>query len=633
MTIQTQPVPTAPHTPAYQDTPRQFTDNDTEHEWTDQSELKAAWQEIHERHGVTGPPAKPFNPRKLSAGTDALNYTLAAFNVPAEFRAYIDALVGLSAGSLDWFDASDFQVGQRARDGESRITRGALTKWTQRQRNEFADWQESQGVTLIEVMPGGQDRHGERHKSRYRLPVLELALQVHRDAQASREWTRSRDKAMRRAAGVTVRNVISSLTAPPVRERFNRPRRTAETYKRLVETYLDKMAGAALLEHGHLREYLADVRDIIDHKLELIDQLNLPVEMSENARTQNSQVTEIKDLPDTPYGHICPRSDGETAAEKQARWPAYIDTVLAGDEAEVVHTLKNTPMDKLEEEHTPAPAAVCSTTYELDENLTEAQAAVEAFRSVGVKKVGVTLTYQDDYENRYDVYAVEPLSRSIDGIIETAESRGATKVIGRPLRIDAVAHIQVDDPTKNIDELRQLSFLLEETSPSNCQGWVAVQLDNLSYDDARRAVIQYFGGDVGASGATRWPGSHNRKYDPAPLVRVRAVQAGLVLTESDIAHMIPLPVEKPERPRQVAGHDRKRRDPIDWHLMAAARPAASPSHTDWYCSLAHAQDGQPESYAAQWLLDNSPDIEKRKRNPRAYAQETVRKAYRYLGAV
>src|SRR5262245_50206963 len=80
------------------------------------------------------PPQIPecLTPAQIARATDALNYVLTAFGVPDKFRAFIDAIIGASEGSLDWFEATDFVIGQRAREVNSRqIKRSAVEKWAQ----------------------------------------------------------------------------------------------------------------------------------------------------------------------------------------------------------------------------------------------------------------------------------------------------------------------------------------------------------------------------------------------------------------------------------------------------------------------------------------------------------------------
>src|SRR5262249_50805619 len=84
--------------------------------------------------------AELLTAEEIARAVDALNFTLVAFGVPDKFRAYIDGLIGVSGGCLDWFEAADIEIAQRAREVTSRgLKEKSLEKWTQRNREEFAD--------------------------------------------------------------------------------------------------------------------------------------------------------------------------------------------------------------------------------------------------------------------------------------------------------------------------------------------------------------------------------------------------------------------------------------------------------------------------------------------------------------
>ena len=135
----------------------------------------------------------------------------------------------------------------------------------------------------------------------------------------------------------------------------------------------------------------------------------------------------------------------------------------------------------------------------------------------------------------------------------------------------------------------------------------------------------------------RCPGSLNKKHDPAPVVRLMAVQRRHVLAQADIGHLLPneQPSARPVPVRPAFSANGKRRPEIPtWQRMSELHPVASdgkpstPSHIDYYCALAAAENGVRSDEAVQWLLNNSPDIEQRKRHhARAYAETTVQRAY------
>lgn len=568
---------------------------------------KAAWQSLD----IETQAEPTIHAGKLSAGTDAVSFTLAAFGVPDKHRAYIDALIGVSGGELDWFDASDIEVGQRAREeGSSGISKAAITKWTQRARDAFNDWQTEQGITLIETLPGGQDSTRTRHKTRYKLPLLRLVLEVDETAKSSREWQRNKKRALRKAAAVVYQEEKLTLIQPPRRERFKRSRPTAETYLKYADTYIERMTGQALLEGADLAGMLMELRGRIDQKIECLS--------VKNDRTLNFQSQEVNDLQP-------PMVDKYVHGHEPVQ-TVDVETVQAVEADDFVHTYSE-EYGQTERTQAARVRGLCSLS-ESHPDMSDAQAAVEAFQSVGVQSIGITDTTQTE---TYQVRAIQVVKRTIDERIERAESAHGQLFAGRPIQPDTVAVIQVDDPTRHLDELKRLAFLVIETSAGNIQGWLAVRLEGRTYDETRRAVIEHFGGDVGASGSMRWPDSLNCKYEPAFRVRVEQVQAGHILDVEHILHM--MPVEQ-QRPARNIEHRRQAGTAYvpDWSRVAALHPGVSRSEVDYYVSLGAAQNGVELDETVEYLMSASPKTASlNEGKARRYAERTARRAYQAMG--
>lgn len=82
--------------------------------------------------GADDSPAEPLTAEEIARAMDAVNFTLVAFGVPDKFRAFIDALLGASGGSADWFEAADIEIGQRARQVSAEgLKQKTIEKWTQ----------------------------------------------------------------------------------------------------------------------------------------------------------------------------------------------------------------------------------------------------------------------------------------------------------------------------------------------------------------------------------------------------------------------------------------------------------------------------------------------------------------------
>ncbi|MBO0719324.1 MAG: hypothetical protein J2P41_00755, partial [Blastocatellia bacterium] len=216
-----------------------------------------------------------------------MNFALVAFRVPENYRAYLDATIGASLGSTDWFEAADIEVGQRAKEVSSQgLKQKTIEKWTQRQRDDFAEWQTAWRVTLIETMPGGKAQ-GKNIKTRYRLKNLfEVALEVDRRARFIPGYDKNPKRALRKAAAAIYTEFSARLKDPPKRERFRRPTQNSDTCLTLINTYIQKYVGLALLENRNLDAGLEGISLKIDRIRELLKNSTAPIENS----TQIAQI-------------------------------------------------------------------------------------------------------------------------------------------------------------------------------------------------------------------------------------------------------------------------------------------------------------------------------------------------------
>jgi hypothetical protein len=157
----------------------------------------------------------------------------------------------------------------------------------------------------------------------------------------------------------------------------------------------------------------------------------------------------------------------------------------------------------------------------------EARRMLDVCASVGARAVDLTLTSQSgdkEYFRRNQTLA--ELGRILPGMLDEAERRKRNVII-RPHGPD-VTLLQLDD--LKADQLPAVAFVALETSPSNYQAWLALpgRIDKEFASRVRKGA----GADIGASGATRIPGSLNFKPDHAPEKTGRPHYPRVTITEA-----------------------------------------------------------------------------------------------------
>lgn len=587
MTIQTHPVPTAP-TPAYQDTPYQFTERD------------------------------------VSDVAEALNFLLSALECPRSVRVLLHALLGFVAGQADKVEFFHWDIARRAfssryvNKSEFGAHRAELEERVRKTIQSMRLWCSKWDGLPITYTPGGK-RDGEGYPSCIELPLLTWATHIANKARQTPDWSeltaQERGEVFRKAvAALLKRKGVMRLEKPAEREKQKQSR--TQIYRTLLTT-AERYVERKTSEDGQ------QAADVIN---------SLIWDLASKLEKKFSTFPLQKGGEELPVEETAAGPEEEDVAGNSSTYnKSTLGVEFSDDYTEEIDHGAADQGDPLDTDGAARTGPPWSTEYELDDPLTDAQTTVAGFHSVGVTAFGLTLPKAMTTTGKdYQVLPADQVSRDIDVIIDEAERRGWKLSMIRPCRVPGLAIIQCDDPTANLEELSEKAFLDVNTSPhSKGQSWVAVRLDKLTEEDAARYVKKYFGADMRASGSMRCPGSRNRKYDPAPLVRVRTVQAGLILEEADIAHMIPAPVERSARPLPR----RSKGAPYvpDWQRVAAMHPGATPSHIDYYCALGGLQNGVSEADVTEWLIDNSQDIDGRKRSyAKTYAERTTRAAMAYL---
>lgn len=220
----------------------------------------------------------PLTAEDIARAMDAMNFALVAFNVPDRFRPYIDALIGASGGSMDWFEASDIEIAQRARNVTALgLKEKSLEKWTQRFREDFAEWAQAYKTALVEAMPGGK-REGVNYKSRYRVAaIFRIAIETDRRARALPFYSKQPKRAMRKASAAVYLEHRAKLDNPAKRQRFKPARRTTDTFRKLIDTHLDNLCGQALIEHRDLAQILEAIElDVYQRRVKCGNSAHFP---------------------------------------------------------------------------------------------------------------------------------------------------------------------------------------------------------------------------------------------------------------------------------------------------------------------------------------------------------------------
>jgi hypothetical protein len=484
-------------------------------------------------HAPSYPPTFAADPQTTAHVTEAINFILAAKDCPSEHRPLIDYLVGLSGGSTDWFEAADEEVGLAARPSDEQPSRDGACKWVQRRRKSFLAWEKRKNVAFIECMPGGRDPvTKENFKSRYKVNLLELAEQTVSDAQELSAWRRDPRRALELAAQECADD---TPITPPRKDRFRAPRRDDAA---LIQRNLKTIPTLALqLFEAEHREGQGRTRKAFAKALTrlILDRIPDAPPCAPSSRLSTLATKRVDNAEGNTGGAFRARCMlcGESYSGPHACADVWAATAPDPPENEQIG------VDKFV--HPPAEIA-----------------AVELYESVGAHEFGVTVKDETDGRCDYDVMTGDGLRASLPGLLERNRA-GRESVIVRPMA-ERVCFWQVDDaPQETADLLRAVAFGTFETSPGSFQSWIAVgdELEKEELDAARARfleVVKRTGGNGGSHGAVRWPGTLNRKHDPAPLVRTVHANPGRTVTIAELEEwglLAPVPEEKPQAKSNV----------------------------------------------------------------------------------
>jgi hypothetical protein len=483
----------------------------------------------------------------IGDGTDAINFLLVAAGCPAEYRPLIDCLVGLAGDRTGWFEADDLAVASRARATEEEFSRDAGRKWVQRWRKLLCEWQQRKNLALIECSPGGQDSDGTRYKSRYKVNLLWLAAQTLEEARNSSHWRRDPSRALELAAPKVLEDTPET---PSYKQRFRAPRRDDETLltrnPKTALTLLEEVARILISRGEDVAEFCKTFTDQATERM-----------LAVHTTTKNQWTDEES------QGGLLPKVEAEVRpVDKNVHWSSAPEAEVrpvdknvhwsSAPEAEVRPVDKNVhwsstpeaevrPVDKNvhwssapEAEVRPVDknvhwsSAPEAEVRPVDKNVhwssaPEAEIALEAlqsFEALGASSFSVTL--RDEESGRagdYETFTGAQLREWLPDLLAQNERKRESLII----RPRGASLIQCDDLANDDRErLAPYAFLSAETSPGNYQSWLAMadDLEAPALADVRARLLPSVNADKGANGAMRWPGSLNRKYEDAPLVKL-----------------------------------------------------------------------------------------------------------------
>jgi molybdenum-dependent DNA-binding transcriptional regulator ModE len=277
-------------------------------------------------------------------------------------------------------------------------------------------------------------------------------------------------------------------------------------------------------------------------------------------------------------------------------------------------------------------------------NLAEAEAAVDAFASVGVAETLVV--FKDDtkpkdapaeyaermslaeFKRRLPEFLKRNARSAVESIFPRLHFKGDTQLL------------QLDDCNREVvGWCAPLAFLQFATSPGNAQSWLALAdcLTPEQYEDVRRRLLERLkptGANGGPYGASRWPGSLNRKPKrryadgESPRVQLLRVAYGrkVSVAELEAAGLLAPPLPKPSAAevRRI-----KTRIPEGWPDMdyyLSQKGNRSDAEMAW-CVRALGM-GWPRSHVQAELARIGDKARLRRRDN--YVSDTVDKAARWL---
>lgn len=255
---------------------------------------------------------------------------------------------------------------------------------------------------------------------------------------------------------------------------------------------------------------------------------------------------------------------------------------------------------------------------------------LDAFASVGATRFDVTfLDIEGNKRGFRPLQSTRQVKHSLPKLFPGLRERQNSLVVRPHSKTSTI--IQLDDlKAGTLAPLRDVAFLMLQTSPGNYQAWVAVTglADPKDFAHRLRKGAQ---ADISASGATRVAGTLNykRKYEPDfPVVAIAEAHPGRIVTPSQLQQLGLVAPESaaPAAPFRVS---RAREGFPDYARIVKGAPlnhgqtGPDISRADFFWSLVAAQRGWDAATIAHRLMQMSP---KARENGEGYALITAQNA-------
>jgi hypothetical protein len=277
-------------------------------------------------------------------------------------------------------------------------------------------------------------------------------------------------------------------------------------------------------------------------------------------------------------------------------------------------------------------------------NLDEAFRMLDTFASVGATHFDLThINIEGEKRGFRPHQTLAQLKNSLPRLFPGATER-QNNIIVRP-KSDIAQLIQLDDlKSDTLPRVRNVAFLILQTSPGNHQAWVSVSglKSGEETKDFARRLRKGVGADPSASGATRIAGTTNykRKYEPDfPTVRIVDAAPGRIATPAAIescgilAPPEPPPAVIPIRSRRRHSATEGERTWPDYQRCVTGAPPAKEgdgpdrSMADFFWCMQAAQRGWSVEGIANELLEVSARAQERARlGDEGYARITAQNA-------
>ncbi len=550
------------------------------------------------------------DPVSISYQTEAINQLLAQKDCPSECRPLIDYLIGIAEGNTDWIEKTDAEVGLCARPRAEMPSRDAAQKWVQRTRKTLMAWQKKTSMALIEFSAGGKDTEQDKvFPSRYKVNLLNLAEETVRQAQCTSQWMRDPRRSLELAAADVIEDTPQTRAVKP---RFRSPRRdddsllkrnpkTALTLLKEVRNILERKGGDV---EAFWQDFYEQAETVMLGGEEVSPKANgkvTPIEARRKLAEQRRAASVVHTLTeeesmdtggdDSPP--VSTRSGGmdrfvhpptpEEEKFRQEAWDSLCARINTADLPEETRT--ESAEGGWTDLSTPVP------DDEPLENFTGENhelAAVDIFESVGAFEFETTLLHDpspDGEKNRgYEIIGITDFPAKLPRLLgknrneqfHNEQLERAYSLAVRP-RGERYFWLLDDLNAAQANALKDVAFLIIETSPGNYQAWLALS-DEVDLSDKaqeewwkaqRNRLIRKVGGNGGSYGALRWPGTYNnkpyREIDGVrPLVRIVRANPGRVTTlaELDALGLLAPPIEKPKKVVDI--RPRRQGTPTQW---------------------------------------------------------------------